>query len=1042
MLAGDVVTSATTLNEFWTSFDEIPASVNGTEAYVPADEFEVIGLDEVALRAELDNAPLEFTPEAATPLIVELPSPSGELERFAVVESPIIHPELAARYDHIKTFRGIGLDNTAANLRFDLTDHGFHAQVIAPGQTYYVDPVYHLETTAYASYFRADLAQSARPEFSDVVIDPATLEATEGQLELQDDGSLVHIHDDGTSHVVDPGTIEVLGSSIETGELTEEAGGGCPFCGSSEGCICPATGDVADENNPADAQLHGLEDSQGDSSGDPQIQLIPRTGDELRTYRTAVATTGEYTSFFGGTVSNGLSAVVTAMNRVTGVYETELSIRFELVPNNDSIIYTNANSDPYTNNNAFSMLSQNQSNLTSVIGSANYDHGHVFGSGATGGVASLGSVGINSRKAQGATGINPPRNDPFWIDFVAHEMGHQFGANHTFNGDSGSCSGGNRSGSDAFEPGSGTTIMAYAGICGNDNLQNNSDPFFHFNSLDEIINVVESRRNSTGEFTSSGNSIPTAEAGSNFSIPTGTPFELTGSGSDADGDTITYSWEERDLGPQRDVNASDNGSSPIFRSWEPTTNPTRTFPRITSLVNNTTVRGEQLPTVARNMRFRLTVRDNNLAAGGVATDNMTVSVVDTGSPFRVTSPNNSSVEWSGGSMETVTWDVAGTTANGINVSTVNILLSTDGGLTYPIVVASDVANDGSEMIQVPNVLTDDARIRVEANGNIFFDISNSDFSIIERTDFVDPTAIATASDITTEGGAVQQVSVTYTDDNAIVSSTLGSGDVEVIAPDGSSLFAFLVTLPPPIDLPVVSATYQISAPGGTWDAADVGTYDIRMVSGEVVDTGGNVVASGSIGSFEVDFGMMAVDGDFDNDGDLDCNDVDGLVAEINSGNHNADFDLTGDGLVNADDLNDWVLNEKGTLIGDANLDFQVDISDFNLWNANKFQSGTGWCGADFDGNGGTDVSDFNLWNVNKFTSATPPSPVAVPVTTREATTATDIEIEFESQPQQVALDPAPLLPARQANRTLIVNESHDRRDWETAVDRVLLDIEL
>jgi hypothetical protein len=215
-----------------------------------------------------------------------------------------------------------------------------------------------------------------------------------------------------------------------------------------------------------------------------------------------------------------------------------------------------------------------------------------------------------------------------------------------------------------------------------------------------------------------------------------------------------------------------------------------------------------------------------------------------------------------------------------------------------------------------------------------------------------------------------------------------------------------------------------------------------MVSGEVVDTGGNVVASGSIGSFEVDFGMMAVDGDFDNDGDLDCNDVDGLVAEINSGNHNADFDLTGDGLVNADDLNDWVLNEKGTLIGDANLDFQVDISDFNLWNANKFQSGTGWCGADFDGNGGTDVSDFNLWNVNKFTSATPPAPVAVPVTTREATTATDIEIEFESQPQQVALDPAPLLPARQANRTLIVNESHDRRDWETAVDRVLLDIEL
>ena len=169
MLAGDAV-APTSLNDFWGTFSELPPSESGVEAYVPADDYHIVGLDEVAFRGELENAPVEFTTNAGDPLVVELPSPDGGLERFSVVESPIIHEDLAARYPTLKTYRGIGLDNPTANLRFDLTDHGFHAQVIAPGQTYYVDPIYHLETTAYASYFRADIDQANRPEFHDVVI--------------------------------------------------------------------------------------------------------------------------------------------------------------------------------------------------------------------------------------------------------------------------------------------------------------------------------------------------------------------------------------------------------------------------------------------------------------------------------------------------------------------------------------------------------------------------------------------------------------------------------------------------------------------------------------------------------------------------------------------------------------------------------------------------------------------------------------------------------------------------------------------------------
>ena len=447
----------------------------------------------------------------------------------------------------------------------------------------------------------------------------------------------------------------------------------------------------------------------------------------LRTYRAAVSCTGEYAGFHGGTVTAAMAAIVTTMNRVTGIYEREVAVSFVLVANNDQIVYTNAATDPYTNNSAGALIGQSQSNIDGVIGSANYDIGHTFSTGA-GGLASLGVVCTGGLKARGVTGTSSPTGDPFDVDFVAHEIGHQFGGNHTFNGSSGNCSGGNRNASTAYEVGSGTTIQAYAGICTPQNIQNNSDDYFHAISLDEIINYITTGGNGCPTVTPIAGSIPTVDAGADFTIPISTPFTLTGTASDADGDAITYCWEEFDLGPQGAPDISTNTTAPIFRSFAPTTDPSRTFPQISDIVNNTQTLGEILPSVARTMNFRLTVRDNRAGGGSVNDDAVVITVSSSAGPFEVSSPNTN-VTWSSGTSQTVTWDVAGTDGSPVNAANVNILLSTDGGLTYPTTLASGVANDGSESITVPALATSTARVKVEAAGNVFYDVSNADFTI-------------------------------------------------------------------------------------------------------------------------------------------------------------------------------------------------------------------------------------------------------------------------------------------------------------------------
>ncbi len=471
--------------------------------------------------------------------------------------------------------------------------------------------------------------------------------------------------------------------------------------------------------------------------------LIP-AGDTLRQYRLALACTGEYAQSFGGvpTKASTLARMVTSINRVTGVYEHEIAVRLVLIANTDTLIYLDGTTDPYTNNSGSTMLGENQSKVQTVIGNGNYDIGHVFSTGG-GGIAGLGVVCSFTSKSQGVTGSPAPYGDAFDIDYVAHEMGHQFGGNHTFNCTTGSCSG-NRNASTAYEPGSGTTIMAYAGICGTvDNTQQHSDAFFHSISFDEIRTY--SSRNSTGKscgtLFATGNHIPViTSAPATYTVPKSTPFMLTGSATDADNDSLTYCWEEFDLGNYGSMN-SISGNSPTFRSFAPTVGSTRYFPKLSVLLANGTSKGETLPTYARTMHFRMTVRDNKANGAGVIYNPTTTDVtVDANSgPLLVTQPNTVGVIWTGLSTQTITWNVANTDQTPVSCANVDVLLSVDGGNTYPYLLGTAVPNSGSCSITVPNVQTSTARIMVRGTGNIFFDVSNYNhtinlFNAISETD--------------------------------------------------------------------------------------------------------------------------------------------------------------------------------------------------------------------------------------------------------------------------------------------------------------------
>ncbi len=615
--------------------------------------------------------------------VLALPMPDGTIGRFHVWESSIQEKGLEEKFPEIKTFAGQGIDDPYATIRFDYSPYlGFHAQILsAVTGRIYIDPYANGNVNNYMSYFHIDNKRDAR------------FECKTEQLK------------------------EILGTE--------------------------------------------------------STQAGPCRGTDLTTYRLAITCTGEYAQTLSGVTVGGATpgsagpthaGIVASANRVSGLYEQDLSIRLTLIANNNLVEFLNPSTDPFANDGSIAELNSITGVINGLIGVSNYDIGHQFCTNESGGVGA-GVAGLavvcTGSKGRGLTGRANPTGDGYDIDYVAHEMGHQFGANHTFN--TAGCFGGAAAGG-SYEPGGGTTIMAYAGICAaTENIQPNSDAVFHVKSFDDISNFLASGSGGVcGVNTPTGNILPviTSIPNNNINIPIGTPFVLTATATDANGDALTYNWESWDAGAAGTwTSAATSTNRTLFRTRVSKTNGTRTFPDIRVIAANYPgtaapsamdgLRGEVLPQVARAMKFRLSVRDNraggggNVQAGEGCQDVTTFQINAVGTtPFAVTVPNGGE-SYFASSTQTVTWNNAATTAAPFNVANVKITYSSDGGLTYPITLLASTSNDGSEPVTMPSTVNSTSRIRIEAIGNIFFDISNANFNITAPpTDFNFGTVLA------------------------------------------------------------------------------------------------------------------------------------------------------------------------------------------------------------------------------------------------------------------------------------------------------------
>ncbi len=446
----------------------------------------------------------------------------------------------------------------------------------------------------------------------------------------------------------------------------------------------------------------------------------------LRKFRLAVSASAEYTQFHGGEVIDALAAINATVTRINQVFERDLAVTLQLVANTDEVIFTDEEKDPYDGN----LNSEVQNTLTNIIGEENYDIGHLFHDDDPGGNAGfVGSVCVDDKKGSAYASSPSPEGDLFDLDFVAHEMGHQLGANHTWSFES--------EGTQVqAEPASGTTIMGYAGITGVNNVASNGSDYFHHNSIVQISSYLAST--GCAEIMGLDNNPPTIIPTGNFVIPRSTAFMLEGNASDPDqGDVITYAWEQIDDGVVTQATfGPTNPSGANFRSQPPSLSPTRYFPKLSSILSGNLTQTsplvnsdwETVSDVGREMNFSLTVRDNAMGGGQVVSDVVNVVVVGGAGPFAVTS-HTASETYTAGDVQHITWDVAETHKAPVLAQTVDILLSTDDGLTFPIVLAEEVPNDGDHKIIVPNNPTTKGRIMVKAHENIFFAVNAANFSI-------------------------------------------------------------------------------------------------------------------------------------------------------------------------------------------------------------------------------------------------------------------------------------------------------------------------
>ena len=727
-------------NPLWQAADKsaLPARPTAVPDNVPVYRLNRKLLDEIFAKA-----PREFTDAAReVETILEIPTPDGEMMRFRIEESPMLSAEVAAQFPTWKQFVGQGIDDPTATASFDTNDLGFHAYVLSGRGTFLIDPYSQTDKTNYIVYYKGAVGDGNRAPFS-----------------------------------------------------------------------CK----IGDHESKGDADFFDFSAPQAFTNGT-----------ELRTLKSAWSLTKEYTAFFGNNKTTAFAALTTTVSRMNTIFRRELAVTFTVVSDLRTVYdSTDDGGFPPSNDSdvAGKSLNNNARVLDAIYGRDNYDIGHVLSVTASpNGLALSPSLCSNqlypaptptpspspsptptpgpiprTAKAQGFTGAPVPQGDGFDVDYVAHEIGHQFAMSHTFNNDvDGSCS--TRATDSAYEPASGITIMGYGGICAPRNLAKNSIEYFNLRSFDQGLGYLQSTNPNTnplptpcGTVTATNNTAPTVTSPGNFTIPRLTPFTLTASATDPDGDALTYLWEEFDLGgatgsmprtevingvptivrPGMPVDADDDGTArPIFRAYNATTGGARTFPSLFYILNpagndttanvnsvagnqptlnytgtlpfapttgstngyvcaptETCVRGERLPTIVRTMKFRATVRDNRAGGGGVADAESDVTVAAGAGPFQVTTQNASPVSWQANTPQTVTWDVAGTTANNINAANVNILLSTDGGQTFPITILANTPNDGTQSITVPNNPTTQARIKIQPVGNIFFDISNVNFTI-------------------------------------------------------------------------------------------------------------------------------------------------------------------------------------------------------------------------------------------------------------------------------------------------------------------------
>ena len=800
-------TSAARSAAAWDEVAGKPAPTrNGVRRQVRVDRFRSLTLDRSALAGVLAAAPRERTKAArSAPLTISLPAPDGSDRRFEIQKTSVMEAGLAAAHPEITTYAGVGVDDPRATVRLDLTSLGFHASVRSPAGSWYVDPYYRASQSVYASYRRSDLKDSHGP-------------------------------------------------------FTE-----------------------------ADALLPR-------GSSDDRARPARRGGEQvqLRTYRLALASDPTYAAYVGP--ANVAAAKATLISRVNQVYEDDHAIRLLLVAGNDALSFetTAQMTAPGGPCGAVACYAADQLAacgektlvrthvvIGQLIGPSNYDVGHVAIGVNGGGLAYLGVIG-SGLKGRGCTALDTPVGDGFAVDYVAHELGHQFSANHTFNGTLGGCAG-NIAGT-AVEPGSGSTVMGDAALCGTDDLQPHTDPYFSQRSIDEVtartsaapvvieevqtvtleefdgtdsfkltydgsesaaivrgtnydaagiktaiegipgfpagatVTVKDQAEDSSnpddegfsvtfggtlaggalpltltspvgtagvaaettvagptrngGTAVATANTAPVVSAPADFTIPLRTPFELTGSGSDAEGDALTYLWEQNDVGTGTQLVDNVKPDGPLFRVFgraarvtasdtllSPSpgqnaagTSPTRTFPDLAQIAagNTNAATGacpaagpapvaapivecfsEFLPTADYTgpLHFRLTARDGNPAGGGIGNDDTTLSLAPGAGPFRVTSQAEATTADAGAPL-TVTWSVAGTSAAPIGAADVRIKLSTDGGQTFPEVLSASTPNDGTQEVALPPVTTTQGRIRVEAIGNVFFDVSRADLAIV------------------------------------------------------------------------------------------------------------------------------------------------------------------------------------------------------------------------------------------------------------------------------------------------------------------------